>query len=167
MTDAQIDPIEFIASWLKYFYTNFTRNAVALWSDTTAKQWIRVIVIVGAYLLLRPYLEKLGAKMQSLQHEKELDPAEMGGAAISANQLRGGKLKSAKGVPVELKDSDEEAEAEGTGANWGKKARKRQRQQIKKVLEHDEKLRLEAQGDEDDKDIMEYLVDYEEGEEGW
>lgn len=167
MADVPVDPIQFLASWLEYFYNNFTRNAIALWSDTTAKQWIRVIVIVGGYLLLRPYLEKLGAKMQGLQHEKELDPAEMGGAKMSANDIRGVKLRGAKGVPVDLKDSDEEDEAEGTGANWGKKARKRQRQHIKKVLEQDEKLRLEAEGDEDDKDIMEFLVDYEEGEDGW
>jgi len=160
----QVDPIAFISSWLEYFYNNFTRNAVALWSDTTAKQWIRVIVIVGGYLLLRPYLEKLAAKMQGLQHEKELDPEEMSRAKMSPNQLRG-----AKGLPSDLKDSESEgeADAEGTGANWGKKARKRQRQQVKRVLEADERRRLEAQGEEDDKDIMEYLVDYEEGKEGW
>ncbi len=117
-------------------------------------------MVVGAYLLIRPYLVKGGAKMQERQHEKVIaaDRKREAKNLISANSLRG---------QVEIpEDTDSEEEAK-SGVNWGGKARKKQRRALKKILEADEKMRLDAEGDKDDKDIMEYLVDYEEGKDGW
>ena len=133
----------------------------------TLLKWIRMIAIVGGYLLLRPYIEKGAAKWMGSEHEKELDPAEMAKAngkkaKISPNSLRG---------QVEIPDdTDEEEEEEGqaTGADWGKKARKRQRTVLRKILEAEEKL-LQEDDDDDIKEFLESdaLVDYKEGEDGW
>jgi hypothetical protein len=165
-----MEALEFIPNQLSTWANNFIRNAIHMWDGMTLIKYIRLIAIISAYALLRPYLMKLGAKFQAREHEKELDPYEMatkneqGKGKISPNNLRG-----IDGKVVELQESDSEEEAEGTGADvkWGKKARKRQRAVIKKVLEDEERIRRELQEDDEDKDIMEYLVDYEPGQDGW
>jgi len=168
--DQIIDFLQMVVAQLNTFYNNFTRNAVHMWDDMTLLKYIRLIAIVGAYALLRPYIQKWGEKIQAKQLEKELDPYEMATAdakdksKISPNQLRG-----ASGKAVELPDSDSEEEGEATAADvkWGKKARKRQRTLIKKVLADEEEVRRQLQEDDEDKDIQEYLVDYTPGEDGW
>ncbi|KAE9373999.1 DUF1531-domain-containing protein [Stipitochalara longipes BDJ] len=159
-----------VIAQLNTWYNNFTRNAVHMWDDMTMLKYIRLVAIVGAYALLRPYIMKWGEKLQAKEHEKELDPYELATAdakekgKISPNQLRG-----AGGKVVELGDSDSEEEAEATAADvkWGKKARKRQRAVIKKVLADEEEVRRQLQEDDEDKDIQEYLVDYTPGQDGW
>ena len=103
---------------------------------------------------------KLGAKIQAKEHEKILDPDEMetAKAAISPNSLRG-----MVEVPEDSESEGDGEEGTKTGADWGKKARRRQRQMVRKILDAEEKLRREQEEDEDDKDIMEYLDDYKEG----
>lgn len=159
-----MESLEYAFSFVQAGANNFYRNFFGMWDGMNVIRFIRMVAIVGAYFLLRPYLMKIGEYLQGKQHEKEIDTDELAGpkAKISPNQLRG-----AGGKEVEIPDSDEEEEAEGTGADWGKKARKRQRQLVKKVLEEDEKRRRELQEDDEDKDIQEYLVDYVEGEDGW
>jgi hypothetical protein len=165
--DRAMEVLQFIPMQLGQWYHNFTHNIVHMWDGMTAVKYIRMIAVVGAYILLRPYIAKFGERFQEKQHEKELDPYEMGEqkAKLSPNALRG-----VGGRAVELEESEEEEEeAEGTAADvkWGKKARKRQRMSIKKLLEQKERLLQEQQEDDDDKDIAKYLVDYKEGEEGW
>ncbi|OTA67472.1 DUF1531-domain-containing protein [Hypoxylon sp. EC38] len=129
----------------------FSNNLSESFSSMTPKQWIRLVIIVGAYMLLRPYIIKLGAKHQEKQLEKQFKEEEERQAQISPNQLRG-QLD----IP---EDSDEEEQAETTASDWGKKARKRQRNMIKKLLDAEEKRLQELQEDEEDKDIEQYLVD--------
>ncbi|PSR94327.1 protein trafficking Pga2, partial [Coniella lustricola] len=136
---------------------NLTTNLRNSFAGMAPENWIRLVIIVGTYMLIRPYLLKLGAKTQMKQHEKEA--AETKAAAIeqakmSPNELRGHKIA---GIP---EDSDEEevAQAESTSADWGKKARKRQRQMIKKILDAEEKRLQDLQEDDEDKDIQEFLV---------
>jgi hypothetical protein len=163
--DRAMEVLQFIPMQLGQWYHNFTHNIVHMWDGMTAIKYIRMIAVVGAYILLRPYIAKFGERFQEKQHEKELDPYEMGEqkAKLSPNALRG-----VGGKAVELEDSEGE-EGEGTAADvkWGKKARKRQRMSIKKLLEEKERLLQEQQEDDDDKDIAKYLVDYKEGEDGW
>lgn len=145
---------------IRYFALNFLHN-IENALDMDLKTFIRIVVVVGAYLLIRPYLVKGGAKMQERQHDKVIaaDKKREKDAIISANSLRG---------QVEVpEDTDSEEERQASGANWGGKARKKQRKVLRKILEADEKMRLDAEGDKDDKDIMELLVDYEEGKDGW
>lgn len=168
--DQIIELAQMIVAQLNTWYNNFTRNAIHMWDDMTLLKYIRLVAIVGAYALLRPYLMKWGEKLQAKEHEKELDPYEMatadgkdGKGKISPNQLRG-----AGGKVVDLEVSDSE-EGEGTAADvkWGKKARKRQRAVVKKILAEEEEVRRQLQEDDEDKDIQEYLVDYTPGEDGW
>ncbi|KAI1391018.1 DUF1531-domain-containing protein [Hypoxylon trugodes] len=127
----------------------FSTNLSESFTSMTPKQWIRLVIIVGAYMLLRPYLMKMGAKFQEKQLEKQFAEEEKQ-AEISPNQLRG---------QVDIpEDSDEEEQAETTSSDWGKKARKRQRNMIKKLLDAEEKRLQELQEDEEDKDIEQYLV---------
>lgn len=145
---------------IRYFALNFLHNIENM-LDMDLRTTIRIVVIVGAYLLIRPYLVKGGAKLQERQHEKvfEADKNREKEALISANSLRG---------QVEVpEDTESEEEGEASGVNWGGKARKKQRKVLKQILEKDEKMRLDAEGDKDDKDIMDLLVDYEEGKDGW
>lgn len=168
--DDALQVIYFIPYQLSIWYQNLTHNIVHMWDGMTATKYIRLIAIAGAYLLLRPYLQKIQEKLQGKQHEKELDPyeTEKQKPKLSPNALRG-----VGGKPVEIRDSDEEGDVEGdaegaaTNVNWGKKARKRQRQVVRKVLEAEEMRRMEEQEDDEDKDIREYLVDYVPGEDGW
>jgi hypothetical protein len=163
------DTIMYLVDNTKYFALNFLHNIENAF-NMDLHTFIRIVVVVGAYMLIRPYLVKGGAKLQEREHakvyaadkEREEKARAAEGVKISPNMLRG--EKGVVGVP---EDTDSEAEAEANGTNWGGKARKRQRKVVKSILEADEKMRLDAQGDEDDKDIMEFLVDYEEGKDGW
>lgn len=163
-----------ITDFFAHYGGNLVRNMIATVDGMTYIKYIRLIAIVGAYALLRPYIIKLGAKMQTKEHEKEIDTEELLGpkAKMSPNMLRG-----YGGKEVEIEESESEAEGEATGTNWGKKARKRQRAQDKKLLAEVEERRRQLQEDDEDKDIEEYLidgkdirdhlVDYEEGVDGW
>ncbi|KAH8167520.1 hypothetical protein CIB48_g709 [Xylaria polymorpha] len=127
-----------------------TNNVTTSLTNMTAKQWIRLIAIVGAYALLRPYIIKLGAKHSA----KEFEKAQQDVAEISPNQLRG-----EIGIPDESDDDDAGPEqGETSSADWGKKARKRQRRMIKQLLDAEEQRLQETFDEQADKDIEEFLV---------
>lgn len=130
--------------------TNFTTNTAKSFTTMTAKDWIRIVIIVGTYSLLRPYILKLGAKAQNRAHEK--DAADTG-AEVHPNELRTGKKIEIPGVG----DSDEEEDGEEVVA-WGKKARVRQRKFIRTAVEKEEKRLADEQEAESDKEIEEFLV---------
>ncbi|KAH9901871.1 DUF1531-domain-containing protein [Xylariomycetidae sp. FL2044] len=136
------------------FATNFGQSLTSM----TPKQWLRLVIVVGAYLLLRPYLIKMGAKFQEKQFEKQAEETDKNKADISPNQLRG-----QVDIPEDSDDDEEGAGADGqaaqtTASDWGKKARKRQRNMIKKMLDVEEKRLQQLQEDEEDKDIERYLT---------
>ena len=113
------------------------------------KEYIRLVWIIGAYCLLRPYIIKLGGKLQTKAHER--DSAEGQDAEIHPNELRG---KFA--IPGVDESEDEEEEAQP--GDWGKKARVRQRKFIRQALEKEEqRLRDEAEA-ESDKELEEFLI---------
>ncbi|KAI1438746.1 DUF1531-domain-containing protein [Xylaria sp. CBS 124048] len=126
-----------------------TNNVSMSFTNMTLQQWIRLVAIVGAYALLRPYVIKMGAKHQEKQFAKA---QEEDIANITPNELRG-QLQ----VPEESDDDDDE-QGESTGADWGKKARQRQRRMIKQLLDAEEKRLQETLDEQEDKDIEEFLV---------
>ena len=143
-------------------FSHYTSKAINNFNSTfdrlTLQDYIRLIVIIGAYALLRPHLIKLGARFQAKDHERELDPEEIEQAGkISANSLRGESLKGKVHIPQDT-DSESEDEARKT-TDWGKKARRRQRKVIRGLLEEEDKRRRELEEDESDKEIQEFLVD--------
>jgi hypothetical protein len=107
-------------------------------------------------MLLRPYLIKLGGRAQMKSHEgAEAGPeAEAGAKAkISPNELRG-RVE----IPDDTDDEEEEATGTASGPDWGKNARRRQRDMIKKLLDAEERRLQESLEEEEDKDIEEFLV---------
>ncbi|KAF1852207.1 uncharacterized protein K460DRAFT_402195 [Cucurbitaria berberidis CBS 394.84] len=81
-------------------------NSVKSFTEMTAQRWIRIIVIVGGYLLVRPYVLKAAANRQKRQLDKEAE--ELGlepSAEPNANALRGGGKRS-KAVEEEAKSVD-------------------------------------------------------------
>ncbi|KKY30122.1 putative trafficking pga2 [Diaporthe ampelina] len=153
-----------ITNLLCIAYERFTRNLRGTLEGMSPEKWIRIVIIVGTYMLLRPYLLKLGGKAQMNQHEKEAAEAEAEAEAkakLSPNELRGHRVQ----IPEDSDDSDAEGEGgEGrksstaTATDWGKKARRRQRTMVKKLLDAEEKRLQELQEDDEDKDIEEFLT---------
>ncbi|MCJ1290222.1 hypothetical protein MMC34_001758 [Xylographa carneopallida] len=121
----------------------------------TAPDYIRLIVIVGAYALLRPHLVQLGARFQAKDHERELDPNETRPtAAVDSKSLKGK-------VHVPEDTDSESAEESKKGTDWGKKARRQQRQMVRDLLAADEKRMQEDEEALSDKEIEEFLVEDE------
>jgi hypothetical protein len=141
---------ETLATWRDNFY----RNTSEAFTTMKPEGYIRLVVIVGAYALLRPYIMKIGANLQERQHERdaleELLPAEM-----HPNEIRTGKKFAIPGV----EESDSEEEGEAKPGQWGKTARVRQRKFIREKLEEEERKLLAEQEAEDDKDIADLLID--------
>ncbi|MCJ1485575.1 hypothetical protein MMC06_005750 [Schaereria dolodes] len=134
---------------LPYKIQHNITNAV---TNLTLKHYIRLVVIVGGYALLRPYLLKLGARFQAKDHDRELDPNEMSSAAaISPNSLRGQ-------IPLPEDSESEEEKGASTATSWGRKARRRQRHMIRKIVEAEEQLKAEEAEADSDKEIEEFLM---------
>lgn len=154
---------------IQTYFSNFVNNLHGSFARLKPEGWIRLVWIVGAYLLLRPYLVKLGARQQQKQHEASQEGDDTG-AELHPNDLRGGKktaaaattgekpasgAKTAKklGVATSKKakvsgaGNDEETEAK-TG-EWGNKARVRQRKAVKAMVEKQEE-RLQAEQEQED-----------------
>lgn len=138
-----------------------TTNVKSGFTNMTPEKWIRLIIVAGAYALLRPYIIKLGAKQQMKAMEREgAEDEAAAAAAISPNQLRG-----QVDIPEDSDDEDllpggtkKEVAAAVTATEWGKKARRRQRGVIKKLLDAEEERLRQEHEDEEDKDIEEFLV---------
>ena len=81
-------------------------NSVKSWEEMSAQRWLRIVVIVGAYLLIRPYLlshaERSRKKREADLADKKAEAKEAADLGLdadtelSANDFRGGK-KSKKG----------------------------------------------------------------------
>ncbi|KAM3435817.1 hypothetical protein MY4824_004664 [Beauveria thailandica] len=128
---------------------NASNNLQDTFSKMTIHGWLRLTVIVGGYLLLRPYLMKLSVKTAVSKMEEEEERERAKAAAMTPNELRGAKQQ--------LEEHLEDDSGDGTGADWGQRARVRQRTMLKEMLEAEEQRRMEEQ--EDDRDIAEYLED--------
>jgi hypothetical protein len=147
----QISISETLSTWAG----NFQRNTTSAFAEMRPKDYIRMVIIIGTYCLIRPWLMKLGAHMQAKQHKKDSEE-EIAGAEIHPNELRGGQGKIE--IPG-LGDSDEEEDAEDTQpGQWGRTARVRQRKFIRQTLEKAEQKLKDEQEDESDKEIEEFLV---------
>lgn len=141
---------ELLSTW----GNNFTRNTSAAFAEMRPKDYIRLVIIIGTYCLLRPYLIKLGARAQQKAHEKDSVDT---GAEIHPNELRGTKSKIE--IPGVGDSDEEEEETEARPGDWGRKARVRQRKFIRDALAKEEQRLQDEQEAESDKEIEQYLVD--------
>ncbi|BFZ63378.1 hypothetical protein YB2330_004500 [Saitoella coloradoensis] len=97
------------------------RNYQHFLEDYTVYDYIRIITIIGAYCLLRPYLLKIGAKIQEKDHERAMAADEANSiAAVDNPHLRG-------------EDSEDEAPRK-----WGAKQRKREKERVVPLREDSE-----------------------------
>ncbi|CCU77434.1 unnamed protein product [Blumeria hordei] len=142
---------------------NLVRNVWGMWDGMRLRDYIRIVVIVGVYLLLRPYLLKFAAKIQAKQNAKStVTDKSAANVKISPNQLRGTGMAGSEHDDL----GDDENDRTASGADLGTKAKRRQKKAIKKTT-GEEKKGLEVQGENEDKEIMDLLIDYEEGKDGW
>ena len=132
------------------FGQNATDNMSKAFGDMTLEQWIRIVIIVGAYLLLRPHIMKL---MNRAHVNKMVRDDNKAKAEISPNELRGGKSHPMFG-DAEGDDDEDEDEAQASGADWGAKARTRQRAMLKQLMEAEERRRAEEESDEEIADLL-------------
>ncbi|KAK2808627.1 hypothetical protein FQN50_004490 [Emmonsiellopsis sp. PD_5] len=140
------------------YTTNLTTNLSTSVSSLTLRDYIRLIWIIGGYLFLRPYLDAGFRKLLTFNMDKsdkeqeerertEAEAAGVHGAKVAANKLRGA-------VEGESDEEEEEEEVEGE-VQWGKSARRRQKQFLRHLEEEAERRKEE----EDDRDIADLLED--------
>ncbi|KAI9646572.1 hypothetical protein NHQ30_004567 [Ciborinia camelliae] len=148
---------DFITNLLETGATNFYRNATGMFQELKTlelQKWIRIVAIVGAYLLVRPYFINLGAKKQEQEYTKAR--AEHAEKKEKEKHVGANSFRDSVKIPEDT-DSGEDAKASSNDVKWGGKARKKQRQTIRKILDQEEKLRREQQEDDDDEDIQDLL----------
>jgi hypothetical protein len=149
--DGELNDFGRIAFKFVEYGANASRNLQDSFGNMTMQHYLRLICIVGGYLLLRPQIMKFMTHNATKEMEKR-DAMEKAAAKakISPNELRSGKPETVQ------EDEDEYYEGQGTGADWGSKARTRQRLMLKKLMEAEEKRR---QDEDDEKEIAEFLQD--------
>lgn len=141
---------------VKAYAANFYNNITGVFDNMSSTRWVRMLIIVGAYLLFRPYLVKLGEKIQGKQYAKQMEERR------SKEEEENQRLK-AKISPNALRGHVEEEEEVVEGeAKEGKKVRRRQ----KKVTIQEDGERGNY-GEVDEAELLDHLVDYKEGEDGW
>ena len=145
-----------IASLVSHYASRAINNLSASLDRLTLHEGIRLVEIIGAYVILRQIWMKYGARRQARDHERELDPEELQRSdKASANSPRGESLNGKVHIP---QDTDSESEGDGKTMDWGKKARRRQRRVMRDLLEREEQRR-ELDEHDSDREIQEYLVE--------
>jgi hypothetical protein len=135
-----------------HYVTNLYHKITGAFDEMDTTRWIRMVAVVGGYLLLRPYLVKLGEKFSNRQYAKTIEAdAQTTGpkAKISPNALRG-----------HVEPIEDEGEGEGADKVAEEGVKKAKKRQAKKVS-------YEQQEQANQADLMDQLVDYVEGEDGW
>ncbi|UPK94741.1 hypothetical protein LCI18_005676 [Fusarium solani-melongenae] len=143
--DIELNALGKLTTQFLQYGANASNNLSNTFNNMTMQSWIRLVVIVGGYMLLRPYMMKFVTK-GAVKKMEEQDEREQRKAQISPNELRG----------LVEEEPEIDQEGDGTGADWGQKARVRQRTMLKNLLEAEEQRRLE---EEEDKDIADLLED--------
>lgn len=141
---------------------NAQHNIYHTFADLTSVQAIRLVVIVCAYLLLRPYLVRGAGTKQRAQLERESLASVT--ARLQPNDLRG-SLRNRRPPPSPVEEEGEEwaaeeaaQEASRAAGDWGERARARQRRVVRQLIDAEEKRLKAAAGDDEDKDIEEFLT---------
>jgi hypothetical protein len=163
MDNAPMDALGQIIELLTIWKNNFINNLFGMWS-MDAIRWIRLIVIVGVYLVFRSWIVKHAEKKQA----REMAAARLSDskAKLNANALRGTTVKKAVSFEESADESGDVA-GKASGVQLDKKARKRQKQAEKRAAQTGEGGKMGAEETSEDPDLMDLLKDYESGEDGW
>lgn len=115
-------------------------NSIKSFEGMTAQRWIRIIVIIGGYMLLRPWLLKFAADRQKKQFESEADELGLSESrGPNANDLRGGKAKKGSNVGEGKVIGEVKEESKND------KAKAKQRKNVEKKLMEAEEIQEERQ----------------------
>ncbi|PHH91225.1 hypothetical protein CDD83_1275 [Cordyceps sp. RAO-2017] len=144
--EPELNALGMLVARLAEYGHNASHNIQDGFAKMTVRSWLRIVMIIGGYMLLRPYLLKFATKKAVQQLEKE-DAKSRGNDKMTPNEFRGIKEK--------LYEAPDD-EGDGTSADWGSKARMRQRQMLKNLLEEEERRRA---AENEDADIQEFLED--------
>lgn len=146
---AELNDLGKITFQLAKYGQQFSNNIQGAFEDMGPREWLRLVIIAGGYMLLRSQLMKWLGRRQLDEMEKQ--DAKDKAAQISPNELRG-----AKAPGDELDGDEDEDEGQATATDWGARARTRQRVMLKQLMEAEERRKLE---EDDDKDIADLLED--------
>ena len=138
--------VDSVISYVRSTGSNLSTSVLRL----SLRDAVRLIMIVGAYtLILRPFLTKFSEKKQAEAFATATDPnSKKLTAAISPNALRGQ-------IDEVMKESDDDEEdGKSTGVQWGKKARRRQRQIIQEAMDAEGKNIEEVDSDQEMADLL-------------
>lgn len=163
-----------IADQLAVLFSRTSTNLSTTFGALTVQQWIRLTIIAGAYVLFRPYLLRLVARIQGRQLESStFDPHAAGHPDADGTVLANGKvvrridpvtgeeIKSKIVIPEDSDDDASDMNGQGvfaTGLEWGRKAKKRQKAVVKRMLELEEKRRKEEEDMDSDQEIEDLLT---------
>ncbi|KAL5118935.1 hypothetical protein ACEQ8H_003064 [Pleosporales sp. CAS-2024a] len=87
-----MDYVDWVFDNLNLAKDRLVDNSIKSFEGMTAQRWIRIVVIIGGYLLLRPFLLGFAAKRQKAQFEKNERDLGLGDDKVpNANSLRGGR----------------------------------------------------------------------------
>ena len=93
-----MDTMDYIIENVVEWKDRFVNNSVKSYYEMTATRWIGIVLIVCAYLLVRPYLVNAAAKKQKEQLNREAEELGLGeSGAPNANDFRGKGVKVKKG----------------------------------------------------------------------
>jgi hypothetical protein len=105
---------------LEFGFNPEARTMTILGREYSLSSLLRTLIFVGAYLLLRPYLLKLGGKFQEMDHARDI------GTDGNTDSLAATGKVAPGGA-----DSDSDDEDDG----WGASARRRARAERKRLQE--------------------------------
>ena len=133
--------VENIKTWLQETQIYIEENIIRL----PRKSSIRLLIVIGAYCLFRPFLLKWGGVKQTTDYDKALedDEAEEDSAADESQQASSVSAKTPS------------ARDNKSQATWGDKARQRQKRPVRELVEGNNEL--SGPDAESDKEIEEFL----------
>ncbi|KAL2222293.1 trafficking PGA2-domain-containing protein [Thermoascus aurantiacus ATCC 26904] len=159
---------------LETCFTRLSHNLHASLTSMTTRRWLRMIVIVCGYIMIRPYIDRFFRwtydRQQRKEKERKQAQMEAFGAAGKKAKVSPNSLREAGKVLGEVEDTDDDevdsdshnngSKGKATGVpEWGKNARKRQKKYLKN-LEREAERRAEQLTDQQ---ILE-LLDWSESE---
>ncbi|RPB22166.1 hypothetical protein L211DRAFT_840045 [Terfezia boudieri ATCC MYA-4762] len=108
-------------------------------------EMLRLVIVVGTYLLFRPYLLKLTQKFQEREHARPVASGEENSPAAVGDSANKSVL------------AEDEEDIDGEDMSWGAKVRRRKRAEkkaIKQLIDEEERRIAEEESDEE---IAEFL----------
>jgi hypothetical protein len=105
---------------LEFGFNADARTMTILGREYSLSSLLRTLIFIGAYLLLRPYLLKLGGKFQEMDHARGIDSDGNNDSLAATGKVAPGG-----------EDSDSDGEDNG----WGAAARRRARAERKRLQE--------------------------------